>query len=172
MSQKEHTTVFREILPGDWWYFAAALTAEIDRDHYLGVDIRHYDTPSPKGMTINIYYGPVRVPSIPKVTVIFQASEGATVIEGSAQADDTYWPAKLEHLKAIAQYADMARRSAEPSYDAILERFYRIKSHGGRITLRQLAKDEGVPYSTLTKRKMEYDKEGKWGSGKVRKTTS
>ena len=50
--------------------------------------------------------------------------------------------------------------------DAVLQRYYRRRAAGAwpRVTLRDMAKETGISYSTLTKRKMEYDRAGKWGA--------
>ena len=54
-------------------------------------------------------------------------------------------------------------------YDAILEQFYRSRMNKKQyppMNLRRFAQEKNIPYSTLTKRKMAYDRAGKWGAKK------
>jgi hypothetical protein len=54
----------------------------------------------------------------------------------------------------------------EPSADDLIERYYRSRSQGSRVTLREIAEQYGFSYEALKKHKQRYDNAGKWGSKK------
>jgi hypothetical protein len=163
MSNDTHATkVPEEELPGEWWYLAGALMAEFDRD-----GVRYYTYPRQQAVSINVYIGPVRVPSRPTATITLRAVPAGTAVGHSFDGENVYWKAKYLHLKAIAQNALSVHKMVEPTYDELVERYYRSRSqHGRRVTLRQIAEEAGVSYASLRKRKMEYDQRGGWGSNK------
>lgn len=58
------------------------------------------------------------------------------------------------------------RDTDDPTPDQVIERFYRSRLHGSRVTLRQLAADSPYSYAYLCQAKVQYDAAGKWGSKK------
>ena len=48
--------------------------------------------------------------------------------------------------------------------DKAIERYYRVKAAGGKTTIREVAVEFGLSDKYLRKRKVEYDRLGKWGS--------
>lgn len=156
-----------EEFPGEWWHLAGTLMADLDRDRAQGMAVRYYAYAQTKGVSISAYIGPVRVPSRPTAIITLRAVAAGTAVAYGTSGDDAYWEAKYTHLKAVAQNALSVHKLVEPSYDELVERFYRSRSQGGRrLTLRQIAEEAGVSYASLRKRKMEYDQHGGWGSNK------
>ena len=71
-------------------------------------------------------------------------------------------------IQEVGHSAMRARMYKQDSYritaEWIIERYYRRRARGNKITLRELAKQYGFSESYLSQAKKKYDQAGKWGS--------
>lgn len=83
--------------------------------------------------------------------------------------------AQYEYMSSIVS-SDAIQDGLAPSpvsnatYDDAIERYYRARAAGAKITLKQIAEMYQFSPSYLRKRKMEYDARGGWGSRKKKPT--
>ncbi len=154
-------------LPGDWWLFGGMVIAFLN---YQGIRWRHRPLEAHQPIGVRVLAGSPLAP-IATIEIIGNTGTSRLVITPeSGHEDGMNRLANLLYETAI-QGEDM-RRAWTPTLDEVIERFYRSRSQGSRVTLRQLAQETGISYSTLTKRKMEYDRLGGWGSRKTLENTN
>jgi len=67
--------------------------------------------------------------------------------------------AELIEAKAL-----LDRLNARTDPDKAIERYYRSRAAGGKTLLKEAAQAAGYTEGYLRKRKVIYDREGKWGS--------
>jgi hypothetical protein len=150
-------TVIEETIPGDWWYLAAAFGAihKIPAPH---------PSRNPDGMmtysgyTITVLHKDIGY-NLGSIT--FSGKQGMTTIHVRVSWPEyaSYWREIIERLKGFAFDARNIRRDAiAPTIDRVIELYYQIRAAGGKITLKELAEQEGVKYSYMRKRKVAYDK--------------
>jgi hypothetical protein len=155
--------------PGDWWWFASACSAILhDRDVHDEVLRSAWHT-----VAVTDGYRWERTDSTPAGSLTITGRDGKTTIFASAPTleDMEYWRELGELLQHMATQARDLQRAAEPTADQVIQRYYRIKAQGSKITLRQLAEETGFNHSYLRDVKSAYDKAGKWGSKKKKPDT-
>lgn len=159
-----------ESIAGDWLLITSALVGWLDwgrlrnpaRPSWVG-------GPEPPGYKMTIFDGV----GIARVIADVWLSGDATTTRIriiSTHQHAALWTDALAFLNIFASGHDMITRTMEPTPDQVIEYYYRSRAAGRRVTLRQIAKERGISYSTLTKHKMAYDAGGGWGSRKKEKT--
>jgi len=159
--------VTQQTIPGDWMTLAGALGGLLsyarNRDR---TKPSHSGGPDQDGYKFTVYDGH----SVGRVIAdvwLANAVEGCIVTTIGPGADELI--DVIDQVAHIAVYIDGIRQMAAPESDVVLSRYYHMRAQGNRVTLKQLAEESGIPYSTLTKRKMVYDRLGGYGTGKRRK---
>jgi hypothetical protein len=75
------------------------------------------------------------------------------------------WQDLHQRLDRIVRSAEVYRRQMwKLNVDDAIERWYRSRARGSKLTLKDVAEMTGFSYSYVTKAKMEYDRRGGWGS--------
>lgn len=158
-------------LPGDWWTLAAAFTQLAAYLPYEEYKPRPVSGPDHGGFHATVYGGPIAGGLLGRIQ--FSGSDGQTliVITPATPASVPYWEYTIERLQMFNDLARQLRRDTEPTAYELVERFYRARAAGAKVTLKQLAQQYRMNYSYLRAVKAEYDKSGGWGS-KVLGTTS
>jgi hypothetical protein len=79
------------------------------------------------------------------------------------------WRQFAERLEKFAWAAHEARLNMAPNPDELVERYYRSRAAGTKMSLRKFAESTNVNYEALKKWKQSYDRRGGWGSktGKI-----
>jgi hypothetical protein len=100
---------------------------------------------------------------------------------GGAERSFRLTPASIDTEKLTAIVVEMMLNRSETIRDLtappqitaeyLIERYYRIKAQGGKVTLKQLAEKYGFNHSYLRTVKTEYDKAGGWGAKRNTNTT-
>jgi len=154
-------------MPGDWMTLAGALGGLLsyarNRDR---TKPSHSGGPDQDGYKFTIYDGH----SVGRVIADVWLSNGVggCIVTANGPGVDALTEV-IDQVSHIALYVDNIRKLAAPDADAVLSHYYHMRAQGNRVTLKQLAEESGIPYSTLTKRKMVYDRLGGYGTGKRRK---
>lgn len=154
-------------IPGDWMTIAGVLGGMLsyarNRDKTRPT---HSGGPEQDGYKFTVFDGR----SVGRVIAdvwLYNDAAGCHIKVSGPRADE--WSDLLDQLNQIAIYIDNIRQIAAPDADAVLSHYYHARAQGNRVTLKQLAEQAGIPYSTLTKRKMVYDRLGGYGAKKKRK---
>ena len=89
--------------------------------------------------------------------IVIQQEEGA---KHSAELE-----AIVQDIAHIAAWArEVHRDSQKVTGERLIERYYRIKAQGSKITLRELAEQHNFSEDYLRQAKRKYDQAGKWGA--------
>jgi hypothetical protein len=150
-------------VPGrEWWYYAAFIQQQWPRhplDNAPGnTRLRAVFTLGSTDCQINSKGG----------RVIVAGEENETVISLDIDLDyEELWQGVIKKLETFAATASRyLSNSMNLTPDEAIERYYRIRSQGNKITLGAIAEMTGYTESYLRKRKVEYDRRGGWGSKK------
>jgi hypothetical protein len=152
----------RLTLPGDWWHLAAAFGAisTIPAPHPDRLDGVMTDA----GYTFTAYHDAAGH-NLGAIT--FAGRQGTTTIQVrvSWPRYDPYWREIIERLRGFSRDTRALRRAAAGATpDVLIERYYRSRAAGGKVTLKQLAETAGISPNYLYQKKMEYDRAGGRGS--------
>lgn len=154
-------------IPGDWMTIAGVLGGMLsyarNRDK---TQPTHSGGPDQDGYKFTVYDGRTVGRVIADVW-LHEDSGGCRISISGPRADE--WGGLIDQLNQIGIYIDSIRQLAAPDADAVLSHYYHARAQGNRVTLKQLAEQARIPYSTLTKRKMVYDRQGGYGTKKKRK---
>jgi hypothetical protein len=154
--------IHRASLPiSDWWWIAAAAAIQARRRAPQGVTWR--DDFTDDGYRIDGY---TESQDFAVLSIIFaKQGNGTRITMFELPAWAGFWrPIFEEEVNPLELRAHDIRRTAEPSAEEVIERYYRSRAQGSRITLRQLAEETGFSYSYLRTVKAAYDAAGGWGS--------
>jgi hypothetical protein len=151
---------------GDWWWIAAHITVLLNttqraREEQNLARLRWEQDTQPGQMT---FKGSTDQGE-QVLSLAVSGSEGKTTIQFSdAEPVIGFWQPIIIQVRTVAEQAHKVRRLVAPTTDEVIERYYRARAAGGKVTLKQLAQQYGFNYSYLRAVKSEYDKAGKWGS--------
>lgn len=150
----EHEDIAIEIADPQWWYYAAFLQDVIRR---AGIQITAALTTAQPTKQTHI--------ATMRGIVIVAAAENATQITIQPFGDTRpEWEEISRSTRRFFETAQSIRRSVEPTADELIERYYRSRAAGGKVTLKQLAGQHGFNYKYLSSVKSAYDERGGWGS--------
>lgn len=154
-------------VPGDWLMLAGALGGLLDHDPLLswngGPDTAWKGAPGADGFKMTVF----DATRVAHVVADVWLSGDPTVLYIRAKdyrGAVEYWKNMIKLLGSIALETQSIRRMVEPHADEVIERFYRTRAAGKRITLKQLAEQTGYSYSWLRQAKVVYDRRGGFGS--------
>lgn len=147
-------------IAADWWMLAGALRALLYRD-------RRNDPNAPSYSSVPLDGYRFTIGGLATVQLSTGAAPTTVRIEYPRQpgADD-YFNGLYRYLAVFADSADSIRREVQPTADNVIQRYYRARAAGGKVTLKMLAEESGYSYEYLLKAKQRYDRAGKWGSKK------
>ena len=95
-----------------------------------------------------------------RITIRYEGTEHA---QGAAYAEKV--EAVVSEIRSMASWArEYWRDSQKITADWVIEHYYRVKSQGGKITLRELADKYDFSRDYLRQAKKKYDRAGKWGA--------
>lgn len=160
--------VIEDTIAADWWLLAGALQALLDWEYERHDTAPGYDSGlRENGYDVAIYERgqPERV----LARVLFSVGPAPTRVRieaARARGVYTYCQQLYHFLGRLAGGADIIRRKLQPTADNVIQRYYRAKAAGGKVTLKMLAEETGYSYEYLRKAKQRYDRAGKWGSKK------
>ena len=176
MSERDRSTIEGPIA-ADWWLLASALQALLFHDEYRDRD-EHRAPTTPtyvSGPDQDGYHFTLRRRTPDNVMIIGPLLGDIYLIRGDgvttvrmlvAPEIQVYCYGLFQALELLANGAHDFKRRFEPSVEQAIERYYRSRAAGSRITLRQIALDTGFSYGYLRTAKIAYDKAGKFGSKK------
>ena len=99
------------------------------------------------------------------ITITGQDTTTRIVIQQEGSTFSTELEAIMHEIKHTAMWArDLHRDSQKMTGERLIERYYRSKAHGTKITLRELAEQHGFNPAYLREAKRKYDQAGKWGT--------
>jgi hypothetical protein len=136
---------------GEWLYYAALICSFANIQHYK-IEQTH------DGGILRTNRAVVKfLAKGPHTQVIVYTGPGA--YEGFIDM--------LHQLETFSDQVRTMRHAASGlTAEEVINRYYRSRAAGGKVTLQQLADEHGFNRSYLRAAKMEYDKAGKWGSKK------
>lgn len=150
----------------DMWTLAGAAQALMHRDRHATPPAPSYNSgPDAQGYHFTLF-DPDRLGRVVGELRFIRQAEATFVQVEVAEDFYAYCAGLVEFLDLLAGSAYNFRRAYEPTADEAIERYYRSRAAGSRVTLRQIAKDTGFSYGYLRTAKIAYDKVGKWGSKK------
>jgi hypothetical protein len=163
MSDREKVTIDTTIVV-EWWYVVAALDMLIEDRHKDEIPIRWDRNDLPNGCRRERFIdgapaGSITLTRHPDKPLL-------TTLAIRVGGDAPYWRALVKRLQGFGNEARERRREVMPTADDVIQRYYRIRAQGGKVTLRQLAEETGFNYSYLRDVKVTYDKAGRWGAKK------
>lgn len=162
MSSSEEIIIDRTI-SAEWWWIAAIVS-------------RKWFELLPKFDRVRILertkQGYTAAPFLPALgdigTITFNGSEGKTEIHvATPQSYYQNWQLLLDWVEGVVEEVRQLRRwTYSMTAEGAIEYYYRSRSQGTRVTLKELAKRTGYSETHLKRTKVAYDKAGKWGSKK------
>ena len=182
MSTEEAQIFSRKITVAgaEWWYHAAILAAFLIRPESEGFKEGYTIDSNEHGATLTIETHsepieemdedlgmPVKTTYLDVIGdfTLTTTDRGMTIITGQCEPEARErWIRALNQVQDIAAEARDIHRAIAPTPDQVIERYYRARAAGAKVTLKQAATQSGISYSWLRQRKMEYDRAGKWGS--------
>lgn len=144
-------------ISGEWWWLAGVAVAAAAATHTLF----QIEEPENDGVTLRLSQL-----GQPLGTLTLKGSGGATTVHYETDmAHASYWEDIIDALHRAARTAQRLRRGAwGATPENIIEHYYRSRAAGSNVTLGELAEQTGFSEKYLRKRKVAYDKAGKWGS--------
>ena len=152
-NSSEYTLSMLLWLPGEWWYYAAALQA-----HQLDIRIAFIGKPEGNAITFNVI-STEHGQAIERGTLKLEGTKGHTnaVMLYTGEAGREFWQSVSERLRAMGAVVRMYRQSAlGEQFTDIIDEYYARHDNDG-VTLKALAQAAGVKYDSLRQAKTRYD---------------
>jgi hypothetical protein len=151
----DRQSIIRLNLVGDWWYYAGALKTLLSVDGFIP-----NDTPQRDGWSMS-------AGDWTQDTAILTGKDGRTTVTITIRNPEPAprWHHYARQLEDMSTHAREMRRDVYgPTGEEVIEIYYRSRSAGSKITLKQLAEQYGFNVTYLSQAKRLYDAAGKWGS--------
>ena len=152
-----------DVIPLPWWIVAGIVDA-LGKELNIGFKRA---AQLPNGFTAAVLHGDA---ILGQISVTGDEQKTTVAMEDLQPGASDYWGRILGFLiRASNAVAVHQRRTWPTTADGAIEHYYRSKARGSRISLKDVAEMTGFSEAYLRKRKVSYDRDGKWGSkGHVR----
>jgi hypothetical protein len=174
MSEENQLIEIERTIRGEWHWVVTLFDVEREPTYLKITNFGSRQDRTPVGTQEIVYFLDRDNPNRMKITLRKQNEITLAIAECSDVEAVKHCEHIFSWLESVVESAlDLKRATVKQTADQVIEHYYRAKSRGAKITLKQLAERYDFNESYLRQAKIAYDRAGKWGSkskGKREKT--